>query len=112
MRPYLAARGGIARTFQNVALFKGMSTLDNIMTGRTLKMRRGALAHMLHFGPARWEEIRHREAVERVIDFLEIAHIRRTPVGQLPYGLQKRVEAAGRLPWSPSCCCSTSRWPA
>ena len=101
MRPYLAARGGIARTFQNVALFKGMSTLDNIMTGRTLKMRRGLLAHMLHFGPARWEEIRHREAVERVIDFLEIAHIRKTPVGQLPYGLQKRVELGRALAMEP-----------
>ncbi len=73
MRPYLAASQGIARTFQNVALFKGMSTLDNIMTGRTLKMRRGLLAHTLHFGPARQEEIRHREAVEHIIDFLEIA---------------------------------------
>jgi branched-chain amino acid transport system ATP-binding protein len=101
MRPYLAARGGIARTFQNVALFKGMSTLDNIMTGRTLKMRRGLLAHALHFGPARWEETRHREAVERIIDFLEIAHIRKTPVGKLPYGLQKRVELGRALAMEP-----------
>jgi branched-chain amino acid transport system ATP-binding protein len=101
MRPYLAARGGIARTFQNVALFKGMSTLDNIMTGRTLKMRRGLLWHALHYGPARWEETRHREAVERIIDFLEIAHIRRTPVGKLPYGLQKRVELGRALAMEP-----------
>ena len=101
MRPFLAARGGIARTFQNVALFKGMSTLDNIMTGRTLKMRRGLLAHALHFGPARWEEIRHREAVERIIDFLEIAHIRKVPVGKLPYGLQKRVELGRALAMEP-----------
>ena len=101
MRPYLAARGGIARTFQNVALFKGMSTLDNIMTGRTLKLRRGLLAHALHFGPARWEEIRHREAVERIIDFLEIAHIRKMPVGKLPYGLQKRVELGRALAMEP-----------
>jgi branched-chain amino acid transport system ATP-binding protein len=101
MRPYLAAKGGIARTFQNVALFKGMSTLDNIMTGRTLKMRRGLLAHALHYGPARWEEVRHRETVERIIDFLEIAHIRKTPVGKLPYGLQKRVELARALAAEP-----------
>jgi branched-chain amino acid transport system ATP-binding protein len=101
MRPYLAARGGIARTFQNVALFKGMSTLDNIMTGRTLKMRRGLLAHAFHYGPARSEEIRHREAVERIIDFLEIAHIRKTPVGRLAYGLQKRVELGRALAMEP-----------
>ncbi|MBO0764261.1 MAG: ABC transporter ATP-binding protein [Hyphomicrobiaceae bacterium] len=101
MRPYLAAKGGIARTFQNVALFKGMSTLDNIMTGRTLKMRRGLLAHALHFGPAKREEIRHREVVERIIDFLEIQHIRKTPVGRLPYGLQKRVELGRALAMEP-----------
>ena len=101
MRPYLAASQGIARTFQNVALFKGMSTLDNIMTGRTLKMRRGILAHMLHWGPAQREEIRHREAVEHIIDFLEIAHIRKVPVGKLPYGLQKRVELGRALAMEP-----------
>jgi branched-chain amino acid transport system ATP-binding protein len=101
MRPYVAASQGIARTFQNVALFKGMSTLDNIMTGRTLKMRRGLLAHMLHWGPAQREEIRHREFVERVIDFLEIAHIRKVPVGRLPYGLQKRVELGRALAMEP-----------
>ena len=101
MRPYLAASQGIARTFQNVALFKGMSTLDNIMTGRTLKMRRGILAHMLHWGPAQREEIRHREAVERIIDFLEIAPIRKVPVGKLPYGLQKRVELGRALAMEP-----------
>jgi branched-chain amino acid transport system ATP-binding protein len=101
MRPYIAASQGIARTFQNVALFKGMSTLDNIMTGRTLKMRRGLLAHAIHFGPANWEEVRHREAVERIIDFLEIAHIRKTPVGKLPYGLQKRVELGRALAMEP-----------
>ncbi len=101
MRPNIAASQGIARTFQNVALFKGMSTLDNIMTGRTLKMRRGLFTHAIHYGPARWEEIRHREAVERIIDFLEIAHIRRTPVGRLPYGLQKRVELGRALAMEP-----------
>src|SRR6476659_11379055 len=101
MRPYLAASQGIARTFQNVALFKGMSTLDNIMTGRTLKMRRGVLAHMLHWGPAQNEEIGHRLEVERIIDFLEIAHIRKMPVGKLPYGLQKRVELGRALAMEP-----------
>ncbi len=101
MRPYVAASQGIARTFQNVALFRGMSTLDNIMTGRTLKMRRGMLAHMLHWGPAQREEIAHREVVERIIDFLEIAHIRKVPVGRLPYGLQKRVELGRALAMEP-----------
>ena len=101
MRPYLAASHGIARTFQNVALFRGMSTLDNIMTGRTLKMRRGILAQALYWGPSQREEIRHREAVERIIDFLEIQHIRKTPVGRLPYGLQKRVELGRALATEP-----------
>jgi branched-chain amino acid transport system ATP-binding protein len=101
MRPYIAASQGVARTFQNVALFKGMSTLDNIMTGRTLKMRRGLLVHAIHFGPAKWEEIRHREVVERIIDFLEIAHVRKMPVGKLPYGLQKRVELGRALAMEP-----------
>jgi branched-chain amino acid transport system ATP-binding protein len=101
MRPHVAATQGIARTFQNVALFKGMSTLDNIMTGRTLKMRCGMLAQALRFGPALAEEIRHREAVEKIIDFLEINHIRKTPVGKLPYGLQKRVELGRALAMEP-----------
>ena len=101
MRPYIAASQGIARTFQNVALFRGMSTLDNIMTGRTLKMRRGLLAHMLHWGAAQREEIEHREAVERIIDFLEINHLRKVPAGTLPYGLQKRVELGRALAAEP-----------
>src|SRR5690606_16306548 len=92
---------GIARTFQNIALFKGMSTLDNIMTGRTLKMRTGLLSQALYFGPALKEEIREREAVERIIDFLEIQAIRKTPVGRLPYGLQKRVELGRALAAEP-----------
>jgi branched-chain amino acid transport system ATP-binding protein len=101
MRPYIAASQGIARTFQNVALFKGMTTLDNIMTGRTLKMKRGILAQALYWGASQREEIAHREAVERVIDFLEIQHIRKTPVGKLPYGLQKRVELGRALATEP-----------
>ena len=101
MRPHVAAKDGIARTFQNIALFKGMSTLDNIMTGRLLKMRRNFLWQALYWGPARTEEMEHREAVERIIDFLEIQAIRKTPVGRLPYGLQKRVELGRALAMEP-----------
>ena len=101
MRPYVASSQGISRTFQNVALFKGMTTLDNIMAGRTLKMRRGLFWQALHWGPAEREEIRHRESVEKIIDFLEIQHIRKTPVGKLPYGLQKRVELGRALAMEP-----------
>ena len=101
MRPSEAARGGIARTFQNVALFKGMSTLDNIMAGRALKMRRGFFWQALRYGPAMAEEVEHRRAVEEIIDFLEIQAIRKVPVGKLPYGLQKRVELARALAMEP-----------
>ena len=101
MKPYDAASQGIARTFQNIALFKGMSTLDNIMTGRNLRMKTGLLWQALHLGPARREEIEHRRAVERIIDFLEIQHIRKLPVGQLAYGLQKRVELGRALAAEP-----------
>ena len=101
MRPYDAASQGIARTFQNVALFKGMTTLDNIMAGRTLKMKRGFLWQCLRYGPALTEEIAHRRAVEEIIDFLEIEAIRKTPVGKLPYGLQKRVELGRALAMEP-----------
>lgn len=102
MKPHHAVRQGIARTFQNVALFKGMSTLDNIMTGRSVKMKRGLGWQMLWHGPALAEEIEHRRQVEEIIDFLEIQHIRRTPVGKLPYGLQKRVELGRALAMEPS----------
>ena len=101
MRPYEAARGGIARTFQNVALFRGMTALDNLMTGRTLKMRRGFIWQLLRFGPALREEVTHRRKVEEIIDFLEIPQIRKTPVGRLPYGLQKRVELGRALAMEP-----------
>ncbi|MDD9909455.1 MAG: ABC transporter ATP-binding protein [Ahrensia sp.] len=101
MKTYEAAASGIARTFQNVALFTGMSTLDNIMSGRSLKMNKSFLAQMIYFGPARDEEIEHRRKVEEIIDFLEIAHIRRQPVGKLPYGLQKRVELGRALALEP-----------
>ncbi len=101
MRPYFAATSGISRTFQNVALFKGMTTLDNMMAGRTLKMNKGLFWQALRVGPAVAEEIRHREVVERLIDFLEIQHIRKVPVGKLPYGLQKRVELGRALAMEP-----------
>ncbi|HXL68961.1 MAG TPA: ABC transporter ATP-binding protein [Xanthobacteraceae bacterium] len=101
MRPHEAAAGGIARTFQNVALFKSMTTLDNIMAGRTLKMRRNLVWQLLRFGPAMQEEVEHRRKVEEIIDFLEIEHIRRVPVGRLPYGLQKRVELGRALAMEP-----------
>ena len=101
MRPYFAAKSGISRTFQNVALFKGMSTLDNMMAGRTLKMRRSLFWQALRVGPAEREEIEHREVVEKLIDFLEIQHIRKVPVGKLPYGLQKRVELGRALAMEP-----------
>jgi branched-chain amino acid transport system ATP-binding protein len=109
MRPYQAASQGIARTFQNVALFRGMSTLDNIMVGRTLRMHRGLFWQMLRFGPAMREEIDHRRHVEDIIDFLQIEAIRKTPVGKLPY--RSAWSLAGRWRWSRSFCCSTSRWP-
>ncbi len=123
MRPHMAAAQGIARTFQNVALFKGMSTLDNIMTGRLLKMHNvrapetgvwgldhvmswgaGALdfvTQCLYWGPNEREETRQRTHCEEIIDFLEIQDIRKTPVGRLPYGLQKRVELARALAMEP-----------
>ena len=101
MKPHEAAAQGVSRTFQNVALFPGMTTLDNIMTGRSLKFRSGFLAQAIWWGPARKEEMEHREAVERIIDFLEIEAIRKTPVGRLPYGLQKRVELGRALAAEP-----------
>ncbi len=100
-RPYDVAALGVARTFQNVALFKGMSVLDNIMTGRLLKMRGNVLLDALYWGPAKKQELEHRAFVERIIDFLEIEAIRKSPAGRLPYGLQKRVELARALAAEP-----------
>ena len=102
MNTYQAAKSGIARTFQNIALFRGMSVLDNIMTGRNLKMHCNLLLQGLYWGPAQREELAHRRVVEEIIDFLEIQHIRKTPVGRLPYGLQKRVELGRALAAEPS----------
>ena len=100
--PRKVAAMGVARTFQNLALFQGMSVLDNVMAGRHLRMRSGLLAQALRLGPALREEIEQRVAVERIIDFLEFQAHRKTPVSQLPYGLQKRVDLARALALEPS----------
>ncbi len=96
------AQMGVARTFQSLALFKGMSVLDNIMSGRNLKMKSGVIAQMLRLGSAEREEIEHREYVERIIDFLGIQNFRKTAVGRLPYGLQKRVDLGRALAMEPT----------
>ncbi|MBC6441929.1 MAG: ABC transporter ATP-binding protein [Rhodobacteraceae bacterium] len=101
MKPHQIAYQGIARTFQNIALFSGMTTLDNIMTGRLTHMKSSMLSQALWWGKAEAEETANREVVERVIDFLEIQSVRKTPVGQLPYGLQKRVELGRALAAEP-----------
>jgi len=101
MDSHEVAQSGIARTFQSLALFKGMTVLDNIMAGRNLKMRTNMLLQALRIGPALREELEHREAVERIIDFLEIQAYRKVPVGRLPYGLQKRVDLARALAMEP-----------
>ena len=102
MKPYEVARQGIARTFQNIALFEGMTVLDNVMTGRIRQMTAGLFSQAIWKGRAEREEVENREVVERIIDFLEIQHIRKTPVGRLPYGLKKRVELARALAAEPS----------
>ncbi len=102
MKPYEVAQQGIARTFQNIALFEGMTVLDNVMTGRFRQMKAGLFAQAIWKGRAAREETENREAVEKIIDFLEIQHIRKTPVGRLPYGLKKRVELARALAAEPS----------
>ena len=101
LEPDEIANAGVSRTFQNIALFKGMSTLDNLMTGRLLKQKQNFLMQALYFGPVQKEEAYHRDKVERVIDFLDLQAIRRTPVGSLPYGLQKRVELGRALAMEP-----------
>ncbi len=102
MKPYQVARQGIARTFQNIALFDGMSVLDNIMTGRINQMSASFFDQAFWWGKAQREEVENREKAEEIIDFLEIQHIRKTPVGRLPYGLKKRVELARALVAEPS----------
>jgi len=92
---------GVARTFQNLALFKGMSVLDNIMTGRNLRMKTNLVQQAIRWGAAEREESTQREFVEKIIDFLEIQPYRKTPVGRLPYGLQKRVDLGRALAMEP-----------
>ena len=102
LRPHRVAARGVGRTFQSLALFPGLSVLDNVTLGRHLRMRAGVLSSALYWGRAQREEVRHREVVERIIDFLEMEGIRRTPVGALPYGLQKRVELGRALALEPT----------
>ena len=101
LKPFEVARQGIARTFQNIALFEGMSVLDNVMTGRLTQMKAGFISQSIWRGKAEKEEVENREICERVIDFLEIQSIRKTPVSRLPYGLKKRVELARALASEP-----------
>ena len=101
LKPFEVARQGIARTFQNIALFEGMSVLDNVMTGRLTQMKAGIVSQSIWRGKAEKEEVENREICERVIDFLEIQSIRKTPVSRLPYGLKKRVELARSLASEP-----------
>ena len=101
LKPYKRASLGIARAFQNIELFPHLSVLDNLMLGRHVRMKTGILAGGVFIGKAQREEIEHREKVEQVIDFLEIEHIRNTPVGTLSYGLQKRVEVGRALSLEP-----------
>ena len=102
MEPHRVASQGVARTFQSLALFKGMSVLDNLMTGRNLQIKTNLFQQALYWGAAQTEELKHRERVEHIIDFLEIQSIRKTPVGRLPYGLQKRVDLGRALAMEPS----------
>lgn len=101
MKVHQAAAQGMARTFQNIALFKGMSVLDNLLTGRNLKMRSSLIEQALHLGRARREELEHRAKVEEIIDFLRLEAVRKIPVGRLPYGVQKRVELGRALAAEP-----------
>lgn len=101
MKPHEIAKLGVARSFQNIELFRHMSVLDNLMLGRHIHMKSGVLAGGIYWGAAQKEEIEHREYVEHVIDLLEIQHIRKMPVGALAYGLQKRVELGRALAMSP-----------
>jgi len=101
LAPSRIAERGVGRTFQNIALFRGMTVLDNLMLGRHVHMRSGVLASVLYWGLAQKEEVAHREAVEDIIDFLKIQDLRRRPTGSLAYGLQKRVELGRALALEP-----------
>ncbi len=101
MKPHHVAAMGISRTFQNLALFRGMTTLGNILVGRSQKMHSNFFSQGIYWGMSEKEEVEHREAVEWIIDFLEIENIRKQPAGMLPYGLQKRVELGRALAAEP-----------
>ena len=101
-RPAAIAALGIARTFQNIALFSGMTVLDNIMLGRHVRMKAGILASFLYWGPAQKEEVAHRARVEELIDFLNLQDLRKQPTSALAYGLRKRVELARALALDPT----------
>jgi branched-chain amino acid transport system ATP-binding protein len=102
LKPHKIAALGIARTFQNIELFSGLSALDNLMAARHIHMKRGALSGCLFFGPTRGEEIAHREQVEEIIDLLEMESIRKKVVGSLPYGQRKKVDLARALCMDPA----------
>ena len=99
--PYKIAKLGIARTFQNTALYTGLSTLDNLMAARHIHMQSGMLNSIIYWGLAQKEDLKHRQQVEEIIDFLEIEHIRKSIVGALPHGLRKRVELGRALALEP-----------
>ena len=101
LRPYKVAELGVARTFQNIELYTGLNTLDNLMAARQILMKRSFLSRSIYFGPAQAEEMEHRAAVEEIIDFLEMNAIRKRIVGALPYGLRKRVELGRALAMEP-----------
>ena len=100
--PHKIASLGLARTFQNIALYTGLSTLDNLMAARHIHMKQNSLQSMFYWGAAQREEVLHRQVVEEIVDFLEIAHIRKAIVGALPYGLRKRVELGRALALEPT----------
>jgi branched-chain amino acid transport system ATP-binding protein len=101
MRPDKLAKLGIARTFQNIELYTGLSTQDNIMAARHVLMKQNFISGALYLGPALQEEIKHRQTVEEIIDFLEMAPMRKKVVGVLPYGMQKRIELGRALALEP-----------
>jgi branched-chain amino acid transport system ATP-binding protein len=101
LKPNKIAERGVARTFQNIALFRGMTVLDNLMLGRHVRMRSGVVASFVYWGLAQKEEVAHRRRVEDIIDFLKIQDLRRRPTGSLAYGLQKRVELGRALALDP-----------
>ena len=113
MRPDRIANLGIARTFQNIELFAQMTVLDNLMLGRHRHVDYGTLAALVRVGKASREEARNREVVEEIVEFLELQPVRKSYVGDAPLRRCRSGSSwAGRWPWPPGCCCSTSRWPA